>query len=215
MRPLDPNDSRPPYLQLSDRIREAIEDGEWSPGERLPSIKELAESTQLATVTVQQALKPLKSEGLVVSRQGSGNYVRSTDAIGPDLAAALATELSQGGKEPIRYVGRTGQPFLMLAPMNPKKVSVQRAPSVVELLVTHPAPQLREQLEARFGPGVLVRVHRARYLPDFAAVQTSRNGFFMAPDGEDSLLNPRSVWHFSTAPGADMFTKWFRDRSQH
>lgn len=73
---LDPDDPRPPYLQIASVLRAAILTRKFSPGERLPSGKELAERYGVARMTVQQALRILREEGLVISRQGSGVFVR-------------------------------------------------------------------------------------------------------------------------------------------
>lgn len=74
---LDPDDPRPPYVQVASAIRDAIARQRYAPGERLPSGSELAAQYNVARMTVQNAIRALRDEGLVVSRQGSGVYVRS------------------------------------------------------------------------------------------------------------------------------------------
>jgi DNA-binding transcriptional regulator YhcF (GntR family) len=73
---LDPDDPRPPYLQVASAVRAAILTRKIEPGDRLPSQKELAERYGVSRMTVQQALRILKDESLVVSRQGSGMFAR-------------------------------------------------------------------------------------------------------------------------------------------
>lgn len=73
---LDPDDSRAPYLQVAGLLRAGILTGRYAPGDRLPSGPELATQLGVARMTVQQAIRLLRSEGLVVSRQGSGVFVR-------------------------------------------------------------------------------------------------------------------------------------------
>jgi DNA-binding GntR family transcriptional regulator len=67
---------------VADALRQEIAEGKLKPGERLPSIRQLAERFQVAAGTIQSALRELKTEGLVVSQQAKGTYVRSggTDA---------------------------------------------------------------------------------------------------------------------------------------
>ena len=69
---LDPNDSRPPYIQVANILRAAILTKKFAPGEQLPSGPELAGTYGVARATVQSALRVLREEGLIVSRQGSG-----------------------------------------------------------------------------------------------------------------------------------------------
>ncbi|MCH9669646.1 MAG: winged helix-turn-helix domain-containing protein [Actinomycetia bacterium] len=73
---LDPDDPRPPYKQVESSLRAAILTRIYTPGEKLPSGQELATRYGVARMTVLQALRGLREEGLVVSRVGSGVYVR-------------------------------------------------------------------------------------------------------------------------------------------
>ena len=84
--PLSPDDSRPPYLQIAADLRDAIQRGELAPGARLPSTSELALQYAVARGTVRAALRPLHEEGLLVARQGSGVFVRSTAPAGTENA---------------------------------------------------------------------------------------------------------------------------------
>jgi len=65
----------PPSRQLAAIIRARIESGELPPGTALPSIVKLAEEYDLATATVNKALRLLKAEGLVVGVSGHGTFV--------------------------------------------------------------------------------------------------------------------------------------------
>jgi DNA-binding transcriptional regulator YhcF (GntR family) len=73
---LDPDDPRPPYIQIANALRAAILTKQLAPGEQLPSGNELAKRYSVARMTVQQALRVLRDEGLIVTRQGSGVFVR-------------------------------------------------------------------------------------------------------------------------------------------
>lgn len=73
---LDPDDPRPPYQQVANALRAAILTRKFTPGDKLPSQGELAATYGVARMTVQQSLRILRDEGLIVSRQGSGVYVR-------------------------------------------------------------------------------------------------------------------------------------------
>ena len=81
--PVDANDPRAPYLQIADDLRRAIEAGTLAPGERLESGRKLAVQYGVAPMTVQQAIRELRNEGLVVTWQGRGAYVRGGSADDP------------------------------------------------------------------------------------------------------------------------------------
>ncbi|MBB4913347.1 GntR family transcriptional regulator [Streptosporangium saharense] len=76
---IDDNDPRPPFLQLADALRQDIKSGQYPPGTRLPSIRELAKTHGISAQTVQNALRELRHEGLVISQQGRALFVRDPE----------------------------------------------------------------------------------------------------------------------------------------
>ena len=67
----------PKYLQLRQALAAEISAGKWKPGSRIPSEEQLIASSGLSLGTVQQALRALADDGLVVRRHGSGTFVSS------------------------------------------------------------------------------------------------------------------------------------------
>ncbi len=65
----------PVYLQLMEQIRHGIETGALRAGERLPTIRSLAQELVINPNTVVRAYRELQHEGVVELRQGSGAYV--------------------------------------------------------------------------------------------------------------------------------------------
>jgi GntR family transcriptional regulator len=63
------------YQHVATLIRKRIHDGEYVPGERLPSIEGLAQTFRVAFITVRQALALLEEEGLIERHQGRGTFV--------------------------------------------------------------------------------------------------------------------------------------------
>jgi GntR family transcriptional regulator len=72
---IDKRQPTPAYLQLQERLRKAILDGDLAPGEALPSERELALALGLSRMTVRRALSALVQQKLAERRQGSGTYV--------------------------------------------------------------------------------------------------------------------------------------------
>jgi DNA-binding GntR family transcriptional regulator len=65
----------PVYRQLADVLRTQIETGQLPPRTRVPSLGALAAEYGIAVTTVQQAVKLLKSEGLIIGVPGKGTFV--------------------------------------------------------------------------------------------------------------------------------------------
>src|SRR6185369_8274126 len=63
--------------QLAGQIRSAIVAGEYTPGDKLPSERELAELFEVSRPSVREALNILASAGLIASHQGGGTIVLS------------------------------------------------------------------------------------------------------------------------------------------
>ena len=73
---LDPDDPRPPFQQVANALRAAIRTRRFEPGEKLPSLNELSKHYGVSLMTIQKAVSVLRDEGLIISRQGQGSFVR-------------------------------------------------------------------------------------------------------------------------------------------
>ncbi|MGC4852268.1 GntR family transcriptional regulator [Micromonospora sp. DT4] len=74
---LDPDDPRTPSQQIAAALRAEIKTGRFAPGEKLPSQHDLVERFSVARETIKAALRKLQEERLIVTRQGSGTFVRA------------------------------------------------------------------------------------------------------------------------------------------
>jgi DNA-binding GntR family transcriptional regulator len=92
---VDVNDPRPAYQQIAADLSRAIEQGRYAAGERLPSGRDLAKTYGVAPMTIQQALRELRDQGLVVAWQGRGVFVRGADEMGDAQEPTMATLLAR------------------------------------------------------------------------------------------------------------------------
>jgi DNA-binding transcriptional regulator YhcF (GntR family) len=82
---LDPDDPRQASHQIANQLRAAILTRKLAPGDKLPSQPDLATRYGVARETVKRALEILRSERLVVTRQGSGAFVRAQTQLPVEL----------------------------------------------------------------------------------------------------------------------------------
>ena len=137
--PLDAGSSQPLYQQLQRKLREAIEKRLLGPDDALPAERELASLLDVSRITVRKAIDGLVEEGMLVRRQGSGNFVCAR----VEKNFAKLTSFS----EDMRARGRI-----------PKSVWLKRAAGTV-------TPE--EALTLRLSPGTPVyRFNRIRYADD-------------------------------------------------
>lgn len=76
---LDLKDPRPLYEQIKYKIKDLIISGVITPGEKIPSVRELAQSLTINPNTIQKAYKDLESEGIIYSVKGKGNFISQLD----------------------------------------------------------------------------------------------------------------------------------------
>lgn len=72
---LDPQSPVALYLQICEQIRRLVALGALRPGDRLPTVRELAARTRVNRNTAARAIQQLESEGLVRTRVGQGTFV--------------------------------------------------------------------------------------------------------------------------------------------
>ena len=85
---LTPDDPRPLYLQVRQRIERLIARGDWVAGEQIPSMRTLAVALGVSVITIKRAYLELERDGLIVTRQGKGSFVAVRPAAAPALQAA-------------------------------------------------------------------------------------------------------------------------------
>lgn len=65
----------PLYRQIKDFLVRCLEEGEWSPGDAIPSEGELAARFNVSQGTVRKAIDEMAAENMLVRRQGKGTFV--------------------------------------------------------------------------------------------------------------------------------------------
>ncbi len=89
MRDIDPSSGNAPYIEIANIVRDAIGDGEYDDGERLPSRTDLASQFNVSPMTVQNAMRILREEGVVATIPGRGVFARRGTAE-PSIRAEIA-----------------------------------------------------------------------------------------------------------------------------
>ncbi len=69
------SESKGIYLQIADQIRERILQGDWQPGERIPSIRELAVELGVNPNTVTKSYQALMDREIITNQRGRGYFV--------------------------------------------------------------------------------------------------------------------------------------------
>jgi GntR family transcriptional regulator len=75
---IDTKSGVPFYRQIIEQVKFGIARGEFSPGDQLPTVRQLAVSLSINPNTVIRAYRELDIEGLLDSHQGSGTYISNS-----------------------------------------------------------------------------------------------------------------------------------------
>ena len=110
---LNSRDSRPIYEQIMDNLRRLIISGGMAPGDRLPSVRELAAQLTINPNTIQRAYRELETEGYICSVPGRGSFVSKTDAAVEQRKAELLEKFNALVKE-LRLMGVTDGELIAL-----------------------------------------------------------------------------------------------------
>ena len=74
---IDPTSPVPLYLQIADQMRRLIAMGALKPGDKAPTVRELAVTTRVNRNTAARAIQHLEAEGVVRTRVGQGTFVEN------------------------------------------------------------------------------------------------------------------------------------------
>ena len=80
----------PIYTQLIQQVKVGIVTGAFPPGERLPSVRDLATEAGVNPNTMQRALAELERDGLVYSQRTAGRFVTEDDTMINQAKRSLA-----------------------------------------------------------------------------------------------------------------------------
>lgn len=83
---------RPIYAQLIEQITFAIVAGEYRAGDKLPSVRDLAEEAAVNPNTMQKALAELERQGMVYTQRTSGRFITEDKDMIDEKKSQLAAE---------------------------------------------------------------------------------------------------------------------------
>src|SRR5690606_37019856 len=95
---------KPPYVQIADHYRDLISTGALRDGDRLPTVADLAETWKCSPGTAHKALRQLRGEGLIHTRQ-QGSTVIGHRAVPEPAEKVRRTEVPVGDEIDVNEVG--------------------------------------------------------------------------------------------------------------
>ena len=88
--PWNLDSSRPIYLQIIERVQMDIITGRYQAGDKLPSVRDLAQEAAVNPNTMQKALSELERSGLIYSQRTSGRFITEDKELIHQMKKGLA-----------------------------------------------------------------------------------------------------------------------------
>ena len=105
---LDYRDGRPIYIQIVDDLRQQIALGILPPGEKLPSVRDLAAQLSINPNTIQRAYRQLEMEGWICTVAGKGCFACEKPSQAREEEDQLMEQFTQTARQ-LLALGHTRQ----------------------------------------------------------------------------------------------------------
>ncbi len=211
---LDPDDPKQASHQIANKLRAAILTRKLGPGEKLPSQPELATRYGVARETVKRALELLRADRLIVTRQGSGAFVRAQTQrpveLRPHIEAAferphVSVDFAGFSGETLRdaisevldkvRAGRLAPESITIRVMLPDMTGPTALPARAETQADDPVVRERaDRIMRRAADGILDQVHELADLGLVPAVNVAVRVHGAAPLFKLYVLNSEEVF---------------------
>lgn len=112
--PWELQSDRPIYLQLLEHIQLQIISGKYSPGEKLPSVRDLAMEAAVNPNTMQKALTELERIGLVYTQRTAGRFITEDEKMIKELKNSFAKEYIKEFFEKMNLLGFSKEEIINL-----------------------------------------------------------------------------------------------------
>lgn len=105
---------RPVFLQIMEKLKLDIVTGAYRPGDKLPSVRDLAGEAAVNPNTMQRAFSELEREGLVYTKRTNGRFITEDIAMISQLKEQMALDAISKFLDSMRQLGFSGEETLTL-----------------------------------------------------------------------------------------------------
>ncbi len=105
---------RPIFAQIIERIETDIVSGVYKPGDKLPSVRDLAGEAAVNPNTMQKAFAELERTGLVYSQRTTGRFITEDTAMIAELKQTMVRDKAAALIEHMKKLGFSGDEIIAL-----------------------------------------------------------------------------------------------------
>ncbi|MCX7708711.1 MAG: GntR family transcriptional regulator [Clostridia bacterium] len=108
------DDKIPIYLQIINHIKKEMITGKLKGGDRMPSVREMAEKTRVNPNTIQRVYQELEREGVTYTQRGTGSFVTEDTAVIQKMKLEMSQEIIKTYVEGMKSLGMEAGDILSL-----------------------------------------------------------------------------------------------------
>ncbi|MEK5236996.1 GntR family transcriptional regulator [Paenibacillus sp. FSL L8-0470] len=112
------DNNQPIYIQIMNYIKGEIITGKLKPGDKIPSVRELAAELQINPNTVQRTFQELEREEIVETRRGMGRYVTGREETIMTIKKEMAQDVLDRFIRGMEELGFQGEEILTVVAEN-------------------------------------------------------------------------------------------------
>lgn len=105
---------RPVFIQIMETLKRDIVTGAYSPGDKLPSVRDLAAEAAVNPNTMQRAFSELEREGLVYTKRTNGRFITEDMTMIEQLKQRMALDAISQFLDNMRQLGFSGDEAMEL-----------------------------------------------------------------------------------------------------
>ncbi|MCI8381369.1 MAG: GntR family transcriptional regulator [Lachnospiraceae bacterium] len=105
---------RPVFIQIMEKLKRDIVTGSYRPGDKLPSVRELAGEAAVNPNTMQRAFSELEREGLVYTKRTNGRFITEDLSMISQLKEQMALDAISQFLNSMQQLGFSGKETLAL-----------------------------------------------------------------------------------------------------
>lgn len=105
---------RPVFIQIMEKLKRDIVTGSYRPGDKLPSVRELAAEAAVNPNTMQRAFSELEWEGLVYTKRTNGRFITEDLSMISQLKEQMALDAISQFLNSMQQLGFSGKETLAL-----------------------------------------------------------------------------------------------------
>lgn len=104
---------RPIYVQIAERIKSRVLSGRYKPGEKLPSVRDLAMEMSVNPNTMQRAMAELEREGVLFSKRTAGRYISEDEELLGRFRQRMIAEEAEAFLNRLKELGISREEILL------------------------------------------------------------------------------------------------------